>query len=648
MKRRLQVLSLVLLPFALAAIRTSAAGPALAPLSGSPHFERDTWSLDDGDALSISDSVGLGRRLTFDVITDRPGKQPWDQLRILFDYHDKDNQTVLTWTTYGSIGITAVRNGQRQSLYKAEGRGKPNDWHHVLLDITPEGIVVTLDLRHETLVPWADPANPGRLAFACEGGAAGRVVPRSDETLNPRADGALGLAPLFSDHAVLPHGIDVPVWGTSEPGTSVEVRLDEQPALTVTADAQGNWSAALPAQKPGGPHTLRIRSGAHTLSRNDLLFGEVWFCSGQSNMVWRLKQADNADAEAAAGDHYPRLRVFPVQTDSTDTECDTPPTPSEWYVSSLSTCRHVSAVAQFFGRDLTTSLDMPVGVIVSAIGGTRIESWLSAPARDRIEQQSGPYDQAYRDSIASNTYGGPGVYFNAMVAPYTRLPVTGFLWYQGESNGWRAWHYRHLLAGLIEDWRSRFPRAQEPFLVVQLPRYALTGKMEPTGVEWAELRAVQADVAVSTPDTYVAVTIDTGPFGEIHPTTKRPVGDRLSRLALAKVYGRQDIVAEAPRLVSAKPIPGGLRLTFDRAVELRDNPAQDLLVATDDGPFQAPASVRQTAMNRLEVLAAPPLQPTQVRYAWKNFPKATLFDPEGLPVAPFRTDSRPLKSTNLY
>lgn len=620
---------------------------ALTNLAGTPFLENGEWTLADGDMVAVSDPIDPGTRLTFDVITDKPGKQVWDHLRILLDYQDAYNHTVLNYTTYGTIGITTVRNGQRASLYKADGRGKPDSWHHVELAFTPEGVAISLDLRYETLVPWTDPAHPGRLVFACEGGAAGRVTTPVRSTPSPRVAGALALAPLFTDHAVLPHGVPVPVWGHARPGSRVSLVLDKRPAVTATADASGAWTVTLPPSAPGGPHQIVVTDGTNQVSATDLLFGEVWLCSGQSNMVWRLHQSPSLAPEIPASATYPRLRFFPVPVDSATTPQRDLPTDTAWRLSEPSVARHFSAIGQIFGRELTTALDLPVGIILAAKGGARIEPFMDTATLAAVESKVGPYDDAYRTSLAKSEYSLPSELYNAMIAPLARFPVTGFVWYQGESNAWRGWHYRAQLEALVNAWRETFPRETEPFIVVQLPRYS--NKMDPSAAIWTDLREAQAQVAETLPGVQLAVTLDTGELADIHPAAKRPVAERIARLALRHVYGRTEIVADAPRLVSSKPIPGGLRLVFDRPVEAGPSAVEDFQLAAGDAPFTQAGSILRQGPETLDILARDAAaQPDHVRYAWKNYVKAVLTGPEGLPVAPFRTDTRPVGSVGRF
>lgn len=583
-------------------------------------------------------------RMSFDIITDKPGAQPWEQLRVKVDYADPENHTDIILTSYGSLVVSEVRGGQRKKIYEPQGRGKPQQWQRVDLEATPDGIRLDLGLRRELVIPWRDAAKPVTVAFSAENGAAGRVKLLAHGPAPRSSDGALSLHPLFSDHAVLQHGREVPVTGKASPEAGVTLQLDGKTVGTTNADGQGRWTIKLPPQPPGGPHRLVVESGGSKLDREDILFGEVWFCSGQSNMQWRLRDSDDAEAEALRLAAAGNLRAFHVKLETAEEEQPFPPTPSEWRAPDESSARHLSALAQIFGLELAAQLGKPVGVIISAKGGSRIEPWMSAAARATVEKEVGPYNAEYLGKLGQHE-SPPGSLFNAMVAPYLDFPLAGVAWYQGESNAWRGWHYRHQLRALISDWRERFGSPKLPFLIVQLPSFG-GKKMDHNAPVWAELREAQAQVAADMDGAELVVALDHGDPMNIHPPAKRPVAERMVRSALRHVHGRGDIVADPPRVVKSRAIPGGISVTFDRPVALQPEAVSDFQLAESDQPFATAKEVRQPKSDTLEVMAAAG-NPTELRYAWKNVVKAALHGPEGLAVAPFRTDKRPGLSEGL-
>lgn len=216
-----------------------------------------------------------------------------------------------------------------------------------------------------------------------------------------------------------------------------------------------------------------------------------------------------------------------------------------------------------------------------------------------------------------------------MLAPYLRLPFAGVVWYQGEGNAWRGRHYRPQLAALLAKWRERFGRADLPFLIVQLPSFA--GKdMDPDGEVWTDLREAQAQVADADDHSHLVVAVDLGDPKDIHPTSKRPLAERLAASALRHVHGRSNVLADPPRVTKTEPIPGGMAVEFDRAVALRSDAPSDFQLAETGGAFHAAKEVRQRLPQKLDVLAASG-NPTELRYAWKNVAKTALRGPEGLP-----------------
>ncbi len=617
----------------------------LAALAGASDLQPGHEFEVSGPAPVVLDTVlRPGERASFDIITDKAGPQPWEQLRVFVDYADKNNHTDIVLTSFNTLVVAEVRNGQRRKIHEPQGRGKPDRWQRVDLEATREGLQLTLGMRPEILIPWRDPSAPGKLAFSATQGASGRVHWLGSGPAPVRSDGPLSLHPLFSDDAVLPHGREVRVCGKAVPGAEVTLFLDGEPAGAAKADAEGRWKIALPPQQAGEPHTLAVASDNRRIERRGVLFGEVWFCSGQSNMLWRLADSDDADAEAkkiAAADN---VRVFPVHIETADTERTDPPTPSAWLKPDSSSARHLSAIGQIFGVELAGKLGMPVGIILSAKGGSRIEPWMSTEARAKVEKEVGPYNAEYREKLGKHE-NPPGSLFNAMVVPYLDLPVTGVAWYQGESNAWRGWHYRRQLAALVADWRQRFGQPSLPFLLVQLPLFA--GKdMDPEAPIWSDLREAQAQVAEADKNVHLIVTLDCGDAKDIHPRAKRPVAERLTAAALAHIYKKPGVVADPPRVVKSEPIPGGMAVVFDRAVEFVPGGERDFQLAESGRPFAAAKEVRHPAPERLEILAASG-NPTELRYGWKNVVKAALHGPEGLAVAPFRTDSRPGLSDQL-
>jgi sialate O-acetylesterase len=468
--------------------------------------------------------------------------------------------------------------------------------------------------------------------------------------LAPALRAELKLPALFSDGAVLQRGQPIPVWGWSQPGAELHVLLGEELHKT-RADAFGRWAVEFAPRKVGAPLRLVVETQGGRLQRNGLLVGEVWICSGQSNMEWALERAMNAKQEIA-GAQDEGLRLFRVQrraslTPTTDVE-------ARWTACTAETAAKFSGVGYFFGRHLREQLEVPVGLIQSAWGGTSAQTWTSHEGL-MLEQGCWPEYERWQARIAGDKSGKiakdknrPGNLYRGMLHPLVPYAMRGVIWYQGENNASRAFEYRSVFPNLIRDWRRvwalgphqmhpREPRAF-PFLFVQLANY--TVRRNP--LSWAELREAQ-ELALELPATGMAVTIDIGNPKDIHPRNKQEVGRRLALIARKQVYGESSLLASGPRFARARF--AGQTVT----VECRD--VADAL-RTRDG--QAPSSFEvagadrkfypaQARIDGQFVLVSSPRvpAPVAVRYGWSDAPHCNVTDSTGLPLAPFRSDDWP-------
>ncbi len=489
------------------------------------------------------------------------------------------------------------------------------------------------------------------------------------------------LAPLFTDHAVLQQQKPVPVWGQAAPGERITVTFRDQTVLA-TADRQGRWIVYLAPLEPGPPGELVV-SGKNTIKLEDVLVGEVWVCSGQSNMEFRVwgppgdtYRVDHADEEVAAA-HYPLIRQFKVERATAAQPADT--AHGSWVVCSPDTVGQFTAVGYFFARDISTQTGLPVGIINSTWGGTRIESWLSGYAlksnpafgvvTERWTQALVDWPakvKAYEAAVAAQEKAetaaraagpeksaaflkteawippppsptspdAPCSLFNGMINPLLPAAIRGVLWYQGESNVDRPDEYHALFSALITAWRAHWGEGDFPFYWVQLANYA---GGDPAGTNWARLREAQAQT-LRLPDTGMAVTIDIGDPDNIHPRNKQEVGRRLALIARHHIY---DIPGDwtGPVFKAAVREGPALRVYFDHAgggLVARDQPLASFQIAGADRHFY-PAAAR---VERDTVLVSAPevKEPVAVRYAWTNAPTANLYDGAGLPAAPFRSD----------
>lgn len=475
-------------------------------------------------------------------------------------------------------------------------------------------------------------------------------------------------ASVFSDHMVLQRGEPIAVWGTAGPNEAVAVSLGDE-RVEGAADAAGRWILHLPPRGQGGPYDLSIRASNEVVIR-DVLVGEVWVCSGQSNMYWSMERHQDTLA-ALPGSADPMLRVlqFPLVANRTPQESVN----ARWEVASPESLRKFSAVAYGFGRHLRETLGVPVGLVHTSWGGTRAEAWtreealarheVLRPILARWEQTYADYPAAkaaheaatqrwQRNAAEAKAEGkkpprrpraptgpddrhAPSRLFNGMIRPLVPMTFRGVIWYQGESNATRAYQYRTLLPTMIEDWRDAFGRGQFPFLVVQLAGYRAKGQAPEA---WAELREAQA-MARAVPNTEMACIVDLGLEGNIHPPHKLEVGRRLALLALADTYG-QSVVCSGPRLSHYTIEGDAVRLHFDHlggGLVQRGDALAGFEVASADGEF-APA---QAHIEGETVLVRGVAAPRHVRYAWRHWPQVSLFNEAGLPAEPFRTDGRP-------
>ncbi|MDZ4800689.1 MAG: sialate O-acetylesterase [Bryobacteraceae bacterium] len=466
------------------------------------------------------------------------------------------------------------------------------------------------------------------------------------------------VAQLLTDHMVVQQNMPVHVWGSASPGESVDVAFRTDTRNTVTDNA-GRWSVWFPpVPEPGGPHEINIRSGAKTIRLRDVLVGEVWIAAGQSNMEWPVAWAANPDTEKQAA-NYPQIRLVRTMHRVRDYPQDDF-VGTAWEPATPHSVEKFSAVGYHFARMIHQHRKVPIGIIQSAWGGTPAEAWTSLrglsssaslmPVFEEWGRVADAHDTALRrhryrldDWVRKGSKGdrpelrtGPGGpwtptgLFNGMLAPITKLPIQGVIWYQGESNTSpeRAPVYEHLFPAMIRDWRRAWSQGDFPFLFVQLANF----NAAPDSM-WPEVRDAQRQ-ALGVTNTAMAVTIDAGTPDDIHPRNKRIVADRLFRAARALVYN-EPIVPAGPLFRQATIEGAQLRLRFDNAGGLVLRSSAGFELAGENGKWF-------TATPRLEgatvLVSAPEVpEPRYVRYAWADNPPSTLYNAEGLPASPFRT-----------
>ncbi len=457
---------------------------------------------------------------------------------------------------------------------------------------------------------------------------------------------------LCSEGMVLQQKSNAKIWGTAEKGEKVTVTFRDTKANTVTGD-DGRWVVDLATGAAGGPFELTI-VGNNTIAYKNILVGEVWICSGQSNMEQSINGSDKGDREAATSvPHNPMLRMFTVKkSPQTTAQSDTG---GNWVEAAPKTVGNFSAVAYFFGRSLNEKRNVPVGLIHTSWGGTRIETWMSPSAL-------APFEKAPANAKPGNPNGASQLY-NGMIHPLLNYQVKGAIWYQGESNAGNAFKYRSMHPAMIENWRADFKNPDLAFHFVQLAPFTQTPKA-PGESRWAELREAQTMTLSKLKNVGQAVITDCGDEADIHPVPKRPIGERLALAALAKTYGEK-IVYSGPMYKSVKFDGNKATLTFDHiggglvGKELVATPSYNKNAKNSfayrvkaDSP-DAPIVVGFTVCGKDKVFhpasadivgdvvvvsSNKVAEPIAVRYGWADHPICGLYNREGLPASPFRTD----------
>ncbi|MEO8269061.1 MAG: sialate O-acetylesterase [Aureliella sp.] len=494
----------------------------------------------------------------------------------------------------------------------------------------------------------------------------------------------VSLPNIFSDHMVLQRDQANKVWGKATPAEKVTVKISQttrsvtvdenglekftakasEQSQSITADDSGLWQVMLKPLAVGGPCELSVSGDSNQIIISDVLVGEVWICSGQSNMQWSVNSSTNADLERLAAKN-PNLRMinFP-QVGTQEPVWDHPQ--SQWMICTPETVGNFSAVGYFFGRQLQETLDVPVGMINNAWGGSACEAWIS---RENLED-AGKYTsmlKQYDDMAAQlqtlsakkdltaeeqkqvqNLNGGvngnhrPANIYNGVLKSHMGYGIRGAIWYQGESNAGRAYQYRELFPLMISSWREEWGQGDFPFYWVQLADF-MAEKSEPADSAWAELREAQSMTETKLKQTGEAVIIDIGEGKDIHPKNKVEVGMRLARLALHDVYGIQ-IADRSPQYKSMEKADNKIILTFDHVDggwrPFDTSEPVGFAIAGEDKKFVW-ANAKTLDDGRIEVSSDSVGSPVAVRYAWADNPVCNMFDGAGLPLTPFRTDDWP-------
>ena len=479
------------------------------------------------------------------------------------------------------------------------------------------------------------------------------------------------LADIFTSNMVLQRDRPLPIWGDAAPNESVTVTFDSQ-SQSATADAQGEWKVVFPPQKAGGPHTMVVE-GNNEIVLSNVLVGEVWLCSGQSNMEWWM-YAIAGPREHIRQANHPTIRLFQVKNEWNQMS-QKHLTSTGWQPCTPDFVEDFSAVAYFFGRKLSRELGVPVGLINASWGGTRIEPWTPSIGFDKIAALKAIADEvaakdpltalhkqtieqvledhtAWITELKENLAAGkqfktppeipqmlmpyqdhqqPTVIYNAMIAPIVPLAIRGVIWYQGEANLLDGKRYADKMQALVEGWRTVFGQQELPFYFVQLAPFNYNfGDPTLLPVLWE----TQAQMAKTIPNTGMAVINDIGDLNDIHPREKEPVGERLAFLALNRTYDKKEIDCDSPAFLNFEVDGDSVVVRFEHAkgLKTRDGKAPDWFeVAGADGVFK-PA----TAVIDGESVKLAGIQPYAVRFAWSQFAEPNIVNGAGLPMSAFR------------
>lgn len=484
--------------------------------------------------------------------------------------------------------------------------------------------------------------------------------------LAPSVAAKVKLPALISDNMVLQQRSGVTLWGWAGPGERVTIKASwQKKKVQAIADHNGKWIAKINTSKAGGPYSIQFIAG-DTVIVNNVLLGEVWLASGQSNMEFPVgkdkgwkKGVINYEEEIAAAS-YPLIRMIDVENKVADTPMAD--FKGEWKVCSPQNVPDFSAVGYFFAREIRNATGYPVGIINSTWGGTPAESWTRKevltndaelkPVVDTYQYTVDHYSELYaaykeavekrkndtakvkgpapKELIGPTHNKSPYKLYNGMIAPLIPYVLKGVIWYQGESNAERAMQYRHLFPVMIDSWRKDWKQSSLPFYFVQISPH----KGQNPYIREAQLMTYHA-----VPHTGIVVTTDNGDSTDIHPRNKKLVGERLSRWALHYEYGQKNMVTSGPLYRSVQTEGNKMILSFDFADGLisKDGPLKEFTIAGDNQQFYpAQAVIRQ---DKVVVWSNAVTKPVAVRFAWSNVPHPNLYNAAGLPASPFRTDS---------
>jgi sialate O-acetylesterase len=423
------------------------------------------------------------------------------------------------------------------------------------------------------------------------------------------------LGRIFTDDMVFQRDAPIRVWGTAEEGERVEVRLGDNSVQTVARN--GEWLAVLPARSAGGPFDLLVRS-TNTVMVRDVLIGDVWLCSGQSNMAYPLANT-TTPAQTVAAEVTANIRLYTVPSALKPPPSGAPP--RQWQRAAKWSANRFSGLCYLFGVGLYEQLRIPMGLIVSAVGGTPIEAWLPEDA------------SPVAAPAAAKGFGDRSELFRSMILPFTSHAIRGVAWYQGERNRVKASSYEALLKRMVRGWRAAWSNENLPFLIVQLSSFGKQAAFQERSL-WAEVRDAQRRAVEALPQAALVVSADVG-NGEVHPPDKLSVARRLADAAMTLAYVAP-VRFRMPTVTGVARTEGGLSVAFSAqqdCIRAAGSLDDTFYVRDQTGRWsRANASLSETSVH----LQSPGVaRPIKVRYAWADNPRLSIFSCDGLPASPF-------------
>lgn len=437
------------------------------------------------------------------------------------------------------------------------------------------------------------------------------------------------LPSIFSSNMVLQQNKQVAIWGWGSPAENIKITGSwNNKTVEVKTSRGSKWMTLLQTPIAGGPFTVTIE-GENTIILENVLIGEVWVCSGQSNMESSATHSYsfNNAKEEISNSTYPKIRLFQVEKATSDTKQED--LTGTWTVCSPETMMGFSGTAYFFGRELHHKLDIPIGLIHSSWGGTGAEVWMD---KEVVEADAAFLENAAKLAVTDWWPMEAGSAFNAMIAPLIPYGIAGTIWYQGESNTVAPLNYSKLFPAMIKDWRNKWGH-EFPFYYVQIAPFKYDTPDIGVLLRESQLKAM------SVSNTGMVVISDIGDIANIHPTNKQDVGYRLAQWALAKTYGKIDISYSGPVYKEMKTEGKKINIFFDyveKGLVAQGGELTHFEIAGIDQQF-VPAKAK-IAGNSIEVSSRKVKAPKAVRFAWGNVAEPNLFNSEGLPASAFRTD----------